>query len=125
MVYSFEDGRFTVLSSRDRGYARRAQSFRLNTDTCSPTMEAEGTYVGVTRRDQTLDKAPRQFFVLFLGDLEAYICGRISSYKKTKNGISFLSFANLACERNTSPSLLPYPCTFESSLQGFRHRYRA
>ena len=73
MQYDFEEGRFTVLSSRDRGYARRAQSFLLNRDTCSPTTEAEKTYIGVTLRDQKFDQMLRQLVALFLGDLDAYI----------------------------------------------------
>ena len=73
MLYSFEQGRFTALSSRDRGYARSAQSFRFNSSTCSSTMQAEDTYTGVTLRDQNFDQVLRELVALFLGDLDAYI----------------------------------------------------
>ena len=73
MVYSFEYGRFTVLSLRDRGRARRAQSILLNRDTCDPTMEAEETYIVVAVHDHRLDEVVWQLTALFHRDLDEYI----------------------------------------------------
>ena len=125
MVYILEYGRFTEMSSQDRGNARRAQLFRWNTDRCSSAGEASGHTLALRR---VIIGSMRWFgnSLCYLLEISASkLERRILSQKRQIMKLYSPLSRTFSGKRSIYLSLWPDPCTFERSLWGLLHWFGA